>query len=351
MADTKYRIYISGKDGMGWAIDEYRNNIAHSLKRQHCHINTIPFTADIIHNLWWNNILSSYLGRFLLQHHPRVIVTASNFIDPNSSSFFLNKEFELVSKKAKAWIAFGSKQKRILEDLGCLCFQMPNYVDTSLFHPLPKHISKEVLMEKYGIPKDIIKDRIIIGSFQRDSLGSDLSKPKWQKGPDYLSNLLEKLPKDKYILLLASPRRHYIINECEKKGIPYYYLGTRTQTDDIQINNMPLQVIRDLYWLCDLYLITSASEGGPNAIMETTLTNTPVFSTDVGMVKDFLPSEQIFTSEKDYLYALNEYLVNPHFRQQIQKNTMMNYMHANQILGYDSMDQQLIAIYTELMNL
>ena len=57
------------------------------------------------------------------------------------------------------------------------------------------------MRNKYGLPLDAY----IIGSFQRDTEGSDLKSPKLIKGPDRLIQIIESKNKEfnKVIILLS----------------------------------------------------------------------------------------------------------------------------------------------------
>ena len=121
----------------------------------------------------------------------------------------------------------------------------------------------------------------IIGSFQRDTEGHDLSSPKLSKGPDVFCDIVESLSTKPFILL-AGWRRQYIINRLQSAQIPFAYLEDAT---DSQLN--------DLYNLIDVYLVTSRYEGGPQAILECAATRTPIFSTDVGISRNILTPDCI----------------------------------------------------------
>lgn len=343
------RIFVHGSDQIGWAIDQNRINLISALKRQNVTITTNPVFTDIVHNVLWYQILSSDFSTRIIRFHPKILVTASNFIEPDNPDYSMNKEFHSVTKIAKGWIAFSKKQKKLLDDFGLLCFQMPNYIDHSIFHPPEKPDFKSQLYAKFGIPEEVTRGRIVIGSFQRDSLAADVSKPKWQKNPDYLIQVLEQIDPKKYILLLAGPRRHYLINQCKKRKIPYWYIGREMETDDIKLNNIPISSMCELYWICDAYVVTSLSEGGPQAVMEAALTKTPIFSTDVGIARDFLPREQIFENIQDFHENIKSYTCDPESRTRFQNMASVTYKNALKILNYDSMDEQLKKIYETIM--
>ena len=162
------------------------------------------------------------------------------------------------------------------------------------------------------IDYSLVKDKILIGSFQRDSLGKNLLLPKWQKNPDLLVKILSGLPREKFILILAGPRRHYLVKECERQSIPYIFVGESqcfaAGKDDVLVNNLSIEKINWLYNLIDLYLVTSASEGGPKAILESSLCQTMIFSTPVGLAPDFLHPFSLFDSG-DYS-KISEYILN-----------------------------------------
>ena len=143
---------------------------------------------------------------------------------------------------------------------------------------------KDELRKKYGFSKS----DYLIGSFQRDTEGSDLKSPKLIKGPDILLDIVSKLNlnEKKMKIILTGKRRQYLIENFEKLGIEYKYYE--------MVN---FKTINDLYNILDLYLVTSRIEGGPQAIVECGLTKTPVLSTDVGIAQKILHPESIFNED------------------------------------------------------
>ena len=119
--------------------------------------------------------------------------------------------------------------------------------------------------------------KFIVGSFQRDTEGNtDL--PKLEKGPDLFCDFLEKI-KDKKDLhvLLGGWRRGYIINRLKEMNIDYTFF-----------EKAPIDKIRDMYNSCDLYVVASRFEGGPQAILEASATKVPIISRDVGIATEVL---------------------------------------------------------------
>ena len=166
--------------------------------------------------------------------------------------------------------------------------------------------NKEKLKLKYNIPLN----SFVIGSFQRDTEGKDLKSPKLIKGPDrfveiakYYNSLHPNL-----IILLSGKRRQYIINELEKVNISFLYYEMAS-----------FEELNEFYNILDLYIVSSRIEGGPQAIVESGITKTPIISTDVGFASDILSSESIFDMNNfenakpniDFAYKKSKELVIP----------------------------------------
>lgn len=140
--------------------------------------------------------------------------------------------------------------------------------------------NKPDLRKKYSLPEN----SFLIGSFQRDTEGSDLSSPKLEKGPDLLADAIEKwtsINKNIHVVL-AGWRRQYIINRLNYAKIPYSYFERPEH-----------KIINDLYQTLDLYPVTARCEGGPQSLIECGLTKVPVVSRDVGIARQVLPLESI----------------------------------------------------------
>ncbi len=337
-------IFINGKDGKGWAIDMLRNDFEKALIRLGIGQTQNFIKADIIHNIWWNYFLSK--TSFPLRLKKNIILSAVNFIDLENEHYFLKKEFKKANSYAKAWISPSEKQKKILEPFVKNIFVLPYYIDFELFKSAKNTYPKQKILKKYNIPHDLVKNKIIISSFQRDTLGTDLSKPKWQKGPELLIELLKDLPKEKFILLLAGPRRHFVLNQCKKYNIPYHYIGKEMQEDDITVNSLSFDKMPDLYKITDLYLVTSKSEGGPKAILETTAMKVNIFSTDVGLAADFLEKKNIFKDTDTYKKAVYDFVVNFDKNKKIRySDKETQYKRCTHLCSYEILDTKLKNIY------
>jgi len=124
---------------------------------------------------------------------------------------------------------------------------------------------------RLGVPGD----KVCIGYFQRD--GDE--EPKLVKGPDVFIDVIGDLwikHRDLFVLL-AGPKRGYVMRNLDRLGVPYKYLGW-----------VPFTEMAACYYASDLYLITSREEGGPAAVLECMATGTPLVSTRVGMAVDVI---------------------------------------------------------------
>ena len=341
------RVYIDGQDGRGWHLDTERRSLQDSLRRLGIDEANGIVSADIVHNLCWQTILSDY--RFpLIRRKRSVLLTASNFIVPQDPSYALQSEYRRLAGVARAWIAPSLRQKSILEKEGLKVFYQPFYLDLNLFKP--QDTGKELLASTLGIPKELVANRVVIGSFQRDSLGTNLTQPKWQKGPELLIGLLKALPRDRFLLLLAGPRRHYVLRECKVHNIPYFYLGRETSEDDLDTNIAGIAHMPTLYAMCDIYLVTSVSEGGPKAVIEAAATKTFILSTDVGLAGDFLNRHNVCSYPTNYAKELQELVVNnARHKERITRDVCEQYERCVRILGRASMDRRLLSIYEEAL--
>lgn len=135
---------------------------------------------------------------------------------------------------------------------------------------------------KYGL--DVSK--YTIGSWQRDTEGSDLKSPKLEKGPDlfldFVKSMRDSKGRDNIHIVLAGWRRQYVMNGLNELGVTYDYFDRPSQA-----------VVNELYQCVDLYPVTSRCEGGPQALIECGLLQIPVVSRNVGIASQVLPLESI----------------------------------------------------------
>jgi len=332
------KIKIIGKDGYGWSIDQDRFYNEKAIKELNYKITPCFLKANIIYSVWYSHILNlRFLFLRLFKEKRKIALIITNDIEDN------NKNIEQYKKFTDFWICANSKQKKYLLTQNIdkkNIFINPFYVDENIFKE--NTLSKKEIVKKLNINYELIKDKFLIGSFQRDSRGDNLTKSKWHKNPELLIEVLKKINTDNFVLILAGTRRHFIINECRKHKIPYIFVGNETYIDnlkdDLNINNLPSEKINLLYNLIDLYIVTSVSEGGPKAIIEASITNTAILSTPVGFAPDLLNEFSICNNSDDFLLKLNKLINDKRFFEYMRK---WNYEKVSKINNFEAYKQRI----------
>lgn len=336
------KTFLYGQDMANWSLASDQSHVSAFLSELGIELTSNIFAADCVHSVWWNQLLSRKSQ--LLRLKKCVLTTAANFITPD------NPDFIKVSRWAKNWVVPSTNQQKLFDNLNLNAYYQPFYVDENIFRPKSK--TKAELCAELGLDKTLFENRFIIGSFQRDTKYFDMLSPKWQKGPELLIKLLAALPdKDKWLLLLAGPRRHYVVNECKKLGIPYYAYKTEPQPgiDDIHTNTTPASVMSRLYNLTDCYIISSVSEGGPKAALECAWSKTPVLSTKVGLAPDVLGDFSLFEQEKNAVARLTEMIAN-RTSEQIHISVETNYEKVSAVASHDAIKLRWKNIYADIKN-
>jgi hypothetical protein len=297
-SSKKIRVFLIGQDNVNWSIDSDRKNTAQLfINSVAFEVTSNIFKADIIYSVWYNILERPwyfYPILFLKKiKNVKVFAVITNRIENTP------EKISHLEKLIDVWVSPSAKTHMFIKGKHLTSIHIPFLVDKKIFYKLPD--TKIELAKKLNVAYSKISNKTLIGSFQRDSLGSDLSKPKWQKNPALLVKILKKLPPEKYVLVLAGPRRHYLINECKKNNIPYIFIGNedaiKQNRDDALENNLSLDKINLLYNLIDIYIVSSKSEGGPKAILEAALTETLIFSTPVGLAEDILHHDLIYSAD------------------------------------------------------
>jgi len=163
---------------------------------------------------------------------------------------------------------------------------LPYWYNEELWY---KQENSKELKDKYNLPKN----KLLFGSFQRDTEGGDLKSPKLEKGPDLFCDIVENLEAKPHIILTGW-RREYILNRLNDKKISYSYFEMADA-----------KTINDLYNCLDYYLITSRVEGGPQALLEGGACGTKILSTKVGMATQVLSPESICKDKDEFIRKIN----------------------------------------------
>ena len=259
-----------------WICDRIANEWTLEPKNYSC--NNIN-EADI---LW---ILSGWAWRSIspsILKSKKIALTVHHIV-PDKFTNLKFQEFQQRDSFINAYHVPCEKTRSFVEKLTNKPIHViPYWVNDKLWRPLE---NKKELQKKYKIPTD----QLIVGSFQKDTEGSDLKTPKLEKGPDILCDIIERLNPSPH-LVLGGWRREYIINRLKSKNINFSFFEL------IDLNSL-----NELYNCLDLYLVTSRHEGGPQAILESVATNTPILSTDVGIASHVLSEKCIMSDEDEFV--------------------------------------------------
>jgi len=269
------KIYLS-KINESWIVDRFRED---------WYVHNQDISTKKIHKADTIWIISPWVWKKIPKRHlkKKNVVCSIYHIDFNSFDNDERKDFQDRDKYVDFYHVISENTKKQLKEItDKKIISIPFWVDSELWFPLEE---KDKLREDLGFSSE----DYLIGSFQRDTEGSDLESPKLIKGPDIFLNIVEKIySKNKKLkVVLAGNRRNYLIKNFESKGIPYEYFEMAN-----------LETLNKLYNILDLYLVTSRIEGGPQAILECSIIKTPIVSTDAGVAPEVLHEKSIFSPEK-----------------------------------------------------
>ena len=265
------KVYLS-KVNESWIVDRIRNEWYEKHKN---YSTKFIGQSDIV----W--IISPWLWKKIPTRHlkNKKVLCSIYHIDFNSFSDSDYKEFLELDQLVDHYHVISNKTKKDLSKLtGKKITSIPLWINSENWF----HIQdKEKLRSQFGFSEN----QYLIGSFQRDTEGSDLKSPKLIKGPDIFFEIVKKQYKynKNLMVVLTGKRRQYLINKFDIHKIPYKYFEMAT-----------LENLNKLYNILDLYIVSSRLEGGPQAIVECGLTKTPIISTDVGIASEILSKKSIY---------------------------------------------------------
>jgi len=148
----------------------------------------------------------------------KVICSVYHIDEDKFSSNDLNK-FKERDKYVNAYHVISKNTLKQVEKLtDKKIYSIPFWINEKLWFPINSKID---LRKKYNIDSNCF----LIGSFQRDTEGSDLISPKLSKGPDRFLEIVKKINEknENTHILLAGKRRQYLISELEKNQINFSY--------------------------------------------------------------------------------------------------------------------------------
>lgn len=265
------KIYLT-KINESWIIDRIKNEWTINNKK----ITTKnPYFSEII----WDIAPWASKPTFIKKFKNKKIIQSIYHIENTSPEGREVKNIIENDKFIDGYHVISKKTKEVLQNFTKkTIFYLPLWVNQDIWY---NKSNKNELRTNFGFTGS----DYLVGSFQRDTEGSDLRSPKLVKGPDIFIEIVKNLYKknSKLKVVLTGKRRDYVISELKKNNIPYKYF---------EMTNFSM--MNDLYNILDLYLITSRLEGGPQALVECGQTRTPVISTDVGIAREILGADSIF---------------------------------------------------------
>ena len=268
------KVYLNSA-GESWVVDRFRDEWYRDNKKVSTNLVYFSDTIWILAPWVWNKIPKSQLKK-------KKVICSIYHIDFDKFGDIEKKDFKDRDKFVHKYHVISNNTMAQLEKLTSKKIEsIPFWVNKNNWFEIE---DKDYLRKKYNLPID----SFIVGSFQRDSEGKDLSKPKLSKGPDRFLEIVKKYNKEKnnLLVLLLGKRRDYLINSLKNENISFKYLE---MVNSLEIN--------ELYNCLDLYIIASRVEGGPQAVAECAITKTPVISTNVGVAPEILSNESIFNME------------------------------------------------------
>ena len=107
------------------------------------------------------------------------------------------------------------------------------------------------------------------------------------------------------MVLLAGPRRHWLIRQLEAEGLPFRFAGENPgDEDDYARNILDRPALNRLYQAMDVCVVSSRWEGGPYSVLEALLAGRALVSTPVGIARDLLPEGALFRSAESAVELL-----------------------------------------------
>ena len=112
------------------------------------------------------------------------IIYSMYHIEQDFLSQKIQKDFKIVDDNVDAYHVISKKvEKELRQFTDKKIYYAPFWINQNIFFNISNKIN---LKREFNIPDN----KFIIGSFQRDTEGSDLTSPKLEKGPDLLVNRL-----------------------------------------------------------------------------------------------------------------------------------------------------------------
>lgn len=314
------KVYLTGGDKAGWALDEDQYLTRQALSQiKGIELVASPAECDVIHSVWSTRLLdhskSDLVGKKVICH-----------MDNSALSYFQDKHWQEYSLRVGRWVPINKQDEGVLVQAGLSPFYIPYSIRTDIFFPKPA--LKKQLRHSLGLKCD----DYVVGNFMRDSLGENITLPKPQKCPELYASILTELKRRgiPVVALLAGPRRHWLRNLLKNANVPFVFIGNEKESDDYPENILPREKLNDLYAVMDVLLVTSRWEGGPRSVLEAAAAACPVLSTPVGLAPDVLDTSCLFSNfsqavdilEHDYRFQTLRNSLNTHLERVKSNHTV-----------------------------
>ena len=243
-----------------WIVDrmglEFKNRSSHTVS-----FTEINKETDVIWLLgsWcWDHIPTQILDSF------RVVCTIHHEV-PEKFTSKRRENFIARDRFVDFYLTYTEDTKKLINSLSKKPVEIiPHWINTEIW----KKLDRSTCVKELNLPEN----KFLIGSFQRDTEGSDLTSPKLEKGPDIFVEKVCEISKFKDVhVVLGGWRRQFVINKLNENNIPYTYF-------ELPSND----IVNKMYNALDLYIISSRCEGGPQSLFECAYLEIPQITTRVG---------------------------------------------------------------------
>jgi glycosyltransferase involved in cell wall biosynthesis len=202
------KIYLT-KINESWIIDRIKNEWTVNNKK----ITTKnPYFSEII----WDIAPWASKPTFIKKFKNKKIIQSIYHIENTSPEGREVKNIIENDKFIDGYHVISKKTKEVLQNFTKkTIFYLPLWVNQDIWY---NKSNKNELRTNFGFTGS----DYLVGSFQRDTEGSDLRSPKLVKGPDIFIEIVKNLYKknNKLRVVLTGKRRDYVISELKKNNNP-----------------------------------------------------------------------------------------------------------------------------------
>lgn len=217
-------------------------------------------------------------------HKMKVLVSCHHFVPEKITQSEIEKYKKIDSFTTKFHVPCENTKNQLIQlfniDSNKIVVQ-PFWVNNNIFFPME---NKKQLRDELHLPQD----KFLVFSSVRDtegsSIGTELVKPKKEKGPQHLVEIVRDMKSSYNVeVVLGGWRRQYVKQEFDRYGINYHSRDSKT-VEEI----MSFDLLNKYYNACDLVINPAEIEGGPMSVPEAAATKTPIISSNTGIASVML---------------------------------------------------------------